>query len=439
MPAPPTSPLLLAAVLLQATASGRCGGPDPRLMPLGLAWAANSVNTVPFRSDPITTHGQRQYAAYYDGEGRVVLAARTIGSDQWQVKVTALRGTVTDAHRSISLAADGEGYLHLAWDHHGHPLRYVRSREPGSWDLTEPLPMTGQHEDHVTYPEFHQLPDGDLLFLFRDGASGRGNLVVNHYDTASRRWSQRHANLVSGEDRRNAYWQACLDASGRVHLSWVWRETADVATNHDLAYARSDDGGLTWTRSDGTAYALPITEATAEVALAIPQRHELINQTSMSADEDGRPIIATYFRPPGQAVVQYAVVHHDGSAWRTAPVTRRRTAFSLGGVGSKAIPISRPQVVARRVAGATRVAVVYRDVERGSRVSASYCADLRRPRWVTRDLTDFPVRFWEPAYDRMRWRRDGVLALYVQLAGQGDAEGLESVPPQRAYVLEWTP
>ena len=45
-----------------------------------------------------------------------------------------------------------------------------------------------------------------------------------------------------------------------------------VETNHDLCYARSLDGGKTWQRSDGTAYQLPITAATAEIAWKIPQK-----------------------------------------------------------------------------------------------------------------------------------------------------------------------
>ena len=42
--------------------------------------------------------------------------------------------------------------------------------------------MTGKDEDDVTYPEFYRMPDGDLLFAYRSGASGRGNLVLNRYD-----------------------------------------------------------------------------------------------------------------------------------------------------------------------------------------------------------------------------------------------------------------
>ena len=42
--------------------------------------------------------------------------------------------------------------------------------------------------------------------------------------------------------------QACVDTKGTIHISWVWRESPDVASNHDLCYAKSADG-ITWVNS----------------------------------------------------------------------------------------------------------------------------------------------------------------------------------------------
>jgi predicted lipoprotein with Yx(FWY)xxD motif len=412
---------------------------EAKLLEVGKGWAANSVNTAVFRTDPITTWKDKQFVAYYDADSRVVIATRTLGNTTWTPTVTSLTGNTKDAHNVISIIADGDGYLHMAWDHHGHPLRYVKSVAPGSIEFTKKIPMTGQFENKVTYPQFFKLADGSLIFLYRDGGSGRGNLALNHYDTKAQKWTQVHSNFISGENQRNAYPQSTVDSKGSIHISWVWRETGNVATNHDVCYARSDDGGKTWCKSDGTPYALPITLATAEIAAPVPQKHELINQTSMCTDSDGHPIIATYFRPEGTTVPQFFVIAHDGKTWRTIQVSNRTTPFSLSGGGSKAIPISRPQVLAKSADGKTSVSVIYRDLERGSKVSASHSADLSSGEWTTRDLTDFGVRFWEPSYDHIRWERDGILNLFVQSTGQGDGEQLEAIEPQPVFVLEWMP
>jgi len=76
----------------------------------------------------------------------------------------------------------------------------------------------------------------------------------------------------------------CTDTQGAIHISWVWRETGDVATNHDIGYAKSTDRGRTWQKTNGDIYELPITAGNAEYAARIPQRSELINTTSMCAD-----------------------------------------------------------------------------------------------------------------------------------------------------------
>lgn len=433
-------PTLALALTLSLTAITSADA--PLLMPLGDAWAANSVNAVIFRNDPITTHGDKQFAAYYDADGKVVIATRTIGQTNWTLTTTDLTGNVKDAHNSISLIADGEGYLHISWDHHGHPLRYARSKTPGTPDFGPKQPMVGgQPETNVTYPQFFQLADGDLLCFFRSGASGRGNLVLNRYDVKTKTWSRLHDNLISGEGQRNAYWQSAVGTDGSIHLSWVWRESPDVASNHDLCYAKSADGGKTWQRSDGTKYELPITAKTAEIALAIPQRSELMNQTSMCVDGENRPVIATYFRPAGASAVQYMLVRHDGTAWQSSQIGNRTKTFSLSGGGTKQVPISRPQVFARTVDGTTSAYVVYRDVdEHGGKALLAACDDASKPgTWRVTPITDFDVKSWEPSYDHVRWARDGVLNLFVQPVGQGDDETLQAIAPTQASVLEWKP
>ncbi len=146
----------------------------------------------------------------------------------------------------------------------------------------------------MTYPEFYTLKNGDLLFAYRLGKSGQGNLVLNRYDVRKGQWKRLQDTLIDGEGQRNAYWQMCVDRKGTIHVSWVWRETSAVETNHDLCYACSKDGGITWQKSTGERYHLPINVRNAEYAFKIPQKSELINQTSMATDKEGNPFIAAY-------------------------------------------------------------------------------------------------------------------------------------------------
>ena len=406
--------------------------PEAHLVEVGEGYSQTSVNTAIFRNNSLVTQGDEQYISYYDADGYLMLGRRKLGSGQWTLHRTQYKGNVADAHNIISMMLDGDGYIHVAFDHHGHKLNYCRSLAPRSLELGEKEPMTGVDEDNVTYPEFYLLSGGDLLFVYRSGSSGRGNLVMNHYSVKERKWMRVQDVLIDGEDKRNAYWQLYVDESGTIHLSWVWRETWLVETNHDLCYARSFDKGLTWYKANGEKYNLPICLENAEYACRIPQNAELINQTSMSADASGHPYIASYWRDPDSDVPQYRIVWHDGQAWHNRQVSRRRTPFSLKGGGTKMIPISRPRIV---VDGG-EVFYIFRDEERGSKVSMAYANDVAYSPWTVTELTDFPVDAWEPSHDTELWKRKRELQLFVQHTKQGDGERTVEFEPQPVYVLE---
>ncbi|RZK43151.1 MAG: neuraminidase [Pedobacter sp.] len=407
-----------------------------KLVPVVKAWSQNSVNTTVFRRDPITTFKNTQYIAFYDSLANVVVGKRKLGGDQWELKTTVFKGKAKDAHNGISIITDGDGYLHMAWDHHGNPLRYSKSTTPGGLNFSDKLEMSGLKEVNVTYPQFFKMPNGNLLFLYRDGSSGSGDLVMNHYDTKTKKWTQRQQNLIDGNKKRNAYWQMNLDEKGTIHLSWVWREGPDVATNHDLAYARSRDGGLTWEKTSGEKYQLPMNAENAEYAFKIPENSELINQTSITADKNGNPFIATYWRSQDSKIPQYRLVYYSDGQWKMQEITKRTQAFSLSGKGTKKIPIARPQVVIQKNGNPL---VIFRDEERGFKVSAAICGDLKQSTWRIVDLADLNVGEWEPSYDTELWKARKKMNLYVQNVSQADGEGIAKVAQQMVYVLEWKP
>jgi len=406
---------------------------------VGKGWADNSVNVTIFRKNSLVTFRNTQYIAFYDDSANVVFGKRELNDGKWQLHRTGFQGNVNDAHNVISIMADGDGYVHMVWNQHNNGLHYCRSVSPGSLTFTQQMPMTGIHEDEVSYPEFYKLENGNLIFLYRDGGSGNGNLVIDNYDIKSKKWSQVNGSLIDGEGKRSAYWQACTDSLGTFHISWVWRETPDVATNHDMCYARSKDGGRTWEKSTGEKYILPITAATAEYACHIPQKSELINQTSMFADSKGRPFIVSYWADSGTNVPQYHLIYKEGKSWQVYNTAFRKTAFSLSGTGTKHIPISRPQIISWNKNNRQKAAIIFRDEERGNKVSAAICNDLGKMKWNVLDLSSEDEGAWEPSYDTELWKKKHLLHLFVQKVIQVDAEGKGIIGPQMVKVIEWKP
>lgn len=428
--------LLLLWLVISHTLPAQKNKGGINIVPVDSGYAGNSVNAVVFRKNSLVTFRDTQFISFYNQQGAVMIGKRRSGENKWQLKRTRYKGSTSDAHNMISLMVDGAGYLHIAWDHHNNPLNYCRSTQPGSLELTEKMSMTGQSENRVSYPEFYKMPGGDLLFFYRDGGSGNGNLVINRYDIKIKKWAQLQNNLIDGEGQRNAYWQACVDQKGTIHVSWVWRESPDVASNHDMCYARSTDGGKTWQKSGGEKYKLPINATTAEYAFRIPQKSELINQTSMFADANGHPYIATYWRDSGTTVPQYHIVFKKGNQWQMQNLGFLKTAFSLSGGGTKRIPISRPQIVAWPSGKTLSVAVIFRAADRGDKVSVATSLDINKGIWQVKDLNQESVGSWEPTYDTELWKDKRILSLFVQKVVQLDAEGKASVPQEMVRVLE---
>ncbi len=418
--------LFLFAILLFSS----CAEASRKSVFVDNGYSQTSINTTVFRNSSLVSYGDSQYIAYYDSVGNVVLGKRKLDSDKWILKPSQYKGNVADAHNVISIMVDGDGYLHASFDHHGNRLNYCRSLEPGGLEMGNLEPMLSVDESDVTYPEFYRIPNGDLLFAYRSGASGRGNLVINKYDLKSRKWERLQDVLIDGEGKRNAYWQLYVDERGTIHVSWVWRETWLVETNHDLCYACSKDGGKTWQKSTGEIYSLPINISNAEYACKIPQNSELINQTSMSSDSEGNPYIVTYWRDEYSKVPQYRLVWNDGTKWNHRQVMNRTLGFSLSGGGTKMIPISRPRIVVNN----SEAYFIFRDAERGSKVSMAYTSDLNNGEWEVTDITDFSVDAWEPSIDTELWKGKKELHIFVQESHQGDGEKTVNSAPTPIYV-----
>jgi hypothetical protein len=173
--------------------------PAVKIIPVAEGWSRTSVNTAIFRHNSISSFGNFQYIALYDPDAKSVLAGRYHDSATWEISRPQYGSDVADAHRPISIMTDGDGNPHVSWDRHDSPLRYCRGILPGGIKLGKEIPMTGDREQNVTYPEFYRLPGGGLIFLYRDGSSGNGNLVMNRYDISTGTWSRLHDDLIDGE------------------------------------------------------------------------------------------------------------------------------------------------------------------------------------------------------------------------------------------------
>ncbi len=284
----------------------------------------------------LDTRGSRQYVAYYDAERQMSVAQRELGSDAWTMQKLPER-VGWDSHNRIEAAFDDTGRMHLSGNMHVVPMVYFRMEEPHDVTTLTRLPhMVGpERELRATYPEFLRGPTGELIFTYRDGSSGSGDQIYNVYDPESRTWARLlDTPIVSGEGKMNAYFRGPqLGPDGYFHLAWVWRDTPDAATNHEVSYARSRDL-VRWEHSDGEPFDLPITLSAAEVVDPVPAGAGLLNGgLAIGFDHEDR-VILTYHRHDDVGDMQVYAARRDASGWLVRQVsgwTGYRWSFGGGG------------------------------------------------------------------------------------------------------------
>lgn len=390
---------------------------------LGEAWAGNTVNTVIFRHHGIFTHQGMQFTSFYVDEHTLRFISRRLSDDHISQYDLAGEYNLKDAHNSISMGVDRQGYLHACYDHHASKLRYRRSLQPLSIDgWTDDLPMTGQHEDKVTYPTFI-LPRGDypLTLLYRDGTHNKGSARLKYYDEQTGRWKDKPTPILSGAEQKpwtsNAYWNhPAIGSDGSLHLSFVWRTGVlgeeQLVNNINIGYAWSPDNGHHWYTLQGQPYQVPITPTTAETIWPVPPGSNLINQCSMALDKNNRPHIVFYAND-ANGVPQYQHLRYDGKQWHHQIISNRESAFRLVGGGTLKIPISRPEIL---IDEKSDVYVIMRGDLTDNRLAFAL---LPAPKYIFNQknagiLVNEDVGFSEPVIDRERWLNEKVLSILVQ-------------------------
>jgi len=282
---------------------------------------------------------KRIYVGYYDANRRLTIAQRDRAGSAWTyVKLDTWLGW--DSHNYVAMAIDPAGQLHVMANMHAEPLIYFRTTGTGdARDLRRRPNMVGPDDEaRVTYPVFLHDAGGRLIVKYRSGRSGSGDEIYNVFDPSTDTWRRLlDAPLASGEGRRNAYFVGpVLGPDKRFHIVWVWRDSPDASTNHDLSYARSRDL-VHWERSDGVPLALPITLGRAEIVDPVPVRGGMINNnTVLGFDSAGRPVV-TYHKFDAAGDTQIYLARREAAGWRRAQVSRwKGFRWEFGGTGSLA-------------------------------------------------------------------------------------------------------
>ena len=379
---------------------------------------------------------------------------RNIKSSAKKIEIFEIPGVyeVSDTHNTTSIGIDRLGYIHLSYSQHANKLRYRRSKYP--WSITEwtdEISMTGLREKHVTYPAFiiprndlPKLSNRDLLFFYRDGRSGKGDICIKKYSSSLTKWEDIEPCIIIGSEQApwtsNAYLNhPAIDGSGNIHLSYVWRThflgPKKILNNIGIDYAVTKDWGETWQTSLGREYRLPITQVNSETVYAVSPGNNLINQTSSATDSQGN-LHVVYYANDYQGIPQYQHLWFDGEKWRHSFLSVRTQTFLLHGAGSLDIPMSRPEIV---IDDKDRVYLIFRGdtTEQKMAVRRFMPPNYEMDGSSTRILWNEDVGYAEPVIDRLRWKRDQTLSMYIQKSGRASNQDVTQPKHEPGYIVDW--
>lgn len=312
-----------------------------QVIPIDQVWAGHPVGF------SLLTHQNRQYIAYYNANRNLVVGQRNLNDPKFELTILPATsretagGTSTvlgwDSHNSVTLGIDPAGYIHLAGNMHVHPITYFRSSRPNDISsLKQEMSMVGTNESRCTYPHFMTTREGELIFHYRDGSSGSGNEIFNLLNFKTQKWQRLlDTPLTDGQGLMNAYQtQPTLMADNWYHVYWVWRDTPDCSTNHDLSYIKSPDL-KNWFNAFDEPVKLPVTPENQSVIVdPIPVKGGIINlAASLCFDNAGKPVFA-YHKYDAAGNLQFYTARLSGKKWEIKQLTNWNYRWEFSGGGS---------------------------------------------------------------------------------------------------------
>lgn len=303
------------------------------------SWSGHQVGQA------LITDGNDQYAGYYNADRRMTIAHRTLGTNTWEkYSIPDAQAVIGwDSHNYITMAVDSVGNLHVSGNMHGGPIKYWKTSTPRQISSLQKISslVDPALESSVTYPIFMKDKAGNMIYNYRNGESGSGQVYFNKFDPVSNTWSALlQTDLFDGlaySPDRSSYFSLTPtpNADGYYEMTWMWRDTYDVASNSRLSYARSSDLQH-WETINGTPLTLPLTYNTAGVIIDdIPENGGLFNgQERIGVDADGKTTV-TYSKYDASGYNQIYVARANAQGvWQSTKVTQWTGTWHFWGGGT---------------------------------------------------------------------------------------------------------
>lgn len=215
--------------------------------------------------------------------------------------------TLGDAHKNGSIMIDHDGYIYCFFGGHGENLRVRRSTVPFSIETWQSSVVIAGGAA-LTYPQPWELTEGRIVVPMRQDSIGQRLLVSTDQGAT---WSP--TTLLANSGGFGAYFITVAEQGSfprKIHIIWNVYESATM--RRDFFYARSDDGGVSWKKSDGSTLSLPIALEAGEQIL--DSGTEQVNTCDLQLDTTGL-VRALVLQGVGNSFVWKLIRQNGAGSW----------------------------------------------------------------------------------------------------------------------------
>jgi hypothetical protein len=234
----------------------------------------------------------------------------------------------SDAHDNPVIALDEDGHVWVFVSSHGlsRPSFVYRARQPhsvASFDLVD--------IDNFSYPQIHQLADGNWFFFHTLYTGGRRL----HFKTSEDLYEWSEPTQTAGIEL--GHYQVTNVHGNRAGTAFNYHpDPKGLNWRTNLYYMETADGGESWWSASGEQVQIPLTDA-QNPALAHEWQREGLNvyMKDLVYDAQGRPVVLVvtskgYESGPENGPRRWVAAHWTGDAWELKQICTSDSNYDTG-------------------------------------------------------------------------------------------------------------
>jgi hypothetical protein len=431
------------------------------------------INGLAYQQNALMTFKGYHYVNWYDKNRHVCLARRQLPDGEWEIiRLTDYvfgagdkQYRAHDSHNNISMGISPlDGRIHLAFDHHMHPMNYrvslkgaATEPERVAWtpELFAPThSILGKTElckkinprGLLTYPRFIITADDTLQLFYRAGNRKYPEVrVICDYDHETGEWSGPRPIIA---DNGYTNYATRYGDDGLFHLFFHWRGSGK------LCYLYTEDQGASWRDNEGKVLLKAgdnryIRRAEADKASVITTKQApLVMLGGQYMDSKNRPHQIVWHIPDraeipdpevldspwGRKIARY---HHY---WRDDDGDWQRNVLPMKvGNRAKILLDANDNAYVIYMANRSNEANLGISLKKSDLVIATASAESHWTDWKIIHREPGPF-LSQATFDHTRWNKDEVLSVYVQDSSDSDyifaPPDIPKSPKKRSWLQE---